>query len=500
MSKDPEEPEYRVYRGDGSTHAARRKRPTPPAPEADPAARERAARRAERDADRGGAVPAAPADDVPPPPKRRPRPEPPAETPPRAPRATPRQVPGAGDDQPAYNVYRSAPRGLGSRLRGESESDVGRRVEDAERAGAVRRDARRAQQRRRLGLGFSRPGSGAAADAALAGPRPRGLGRWGLHTWSIRRGVKYVVGLLVLWVILSAVLFLISAQTRAGNIPKSLSAALTKTSAPLLTSAQNVLVLGLDNRPTTGYSSKEGGLTSQDTIESDARTDSIMLWRVGGGTSRRLSIPRDTLVDLPGYGQQKINAAWPLVNPGETVKIIESLTGIKINHVIVVDLANFPKFIDDIGGVTVTTPKICSEISGGKQDGGYTLDLSKGSHHLNGTEALTLARTRDNSCNLAYTDIQREEMQQEIMNGIKSQLFSLHAFTHLPWAAWDAPGVIQTDMGGPTLLQLFLAAEIGGNSKPETLKETGEDVGGQDVLVPNSADVQRKVAQLMTGR
>ncbi len=61
-----------------------------------------------------------------------------------------------------------------------------------------------------------------------------------------------------------------------------------------------------------------------------------------------------------------------------------ALTGIKINHMIVVDLGNFVKFIDDIGGVTVNTPRICSKISGGAADGGYTLNLRAGSHHLTG--------------------------------------------------------------------------------------------------------------------
>ncbi len=54
---------------------------------------------------------------------------------------------------------------------------------------------------------------------------------------------------------------------------------------------------------------------------------------------------------------------------------------------IVVDLGNFVKFIDDIGGVTVTTPRICSKISGGAADGGYTLNLAPGTHHLTGVQA-----------------------------------------------------------------------------------------------------------------
>ena len=77
------------------------------------------------------------------------------------------------------------------------------------------------------------------------------------------------------------------------------------------------------------------------------------------------------------------------------------------------------------------------------------------------------------------------------MNAIKSQLFSVHAFLHLPWAAWDAPQVIQTDMGGLTLMQLFLASEIGGSAPPNLLTETETLAGGADVLVPNPANVSR---------
>jgi hypothetical protein len=85
------------------------------------------------------------------------------------------------------------------------------------------------------------------------------------------------------------------------------------------------------------------------------------------------------------------------------------------------------------------------------------------------------------------------------MNGVKSQLFSAHAFLHLPWASWDAPGAVQTDMGGLTLGQLFIASEIGGSSPSRTLKESGSTYNGADVLIPNQADVRSKVQQLMNG-
>jgi LCP family protein required for cell wall assembly len=224
-----------------------------------------------------------------------------------------------------------------------------------------------------------------------------------------------------------------------------------------------------------------------------------MLWRIGGGVSRRLSIPRDTEVNIPGIGESKINAAWSQ-SPKLALQVIENFTGLKINHVIVVDLANFPNFINDVGGVTVKTGKICSKISGGAAQGGFTLDLNAGVHHLNGEQAEILARTRDNSCNIASTDLTREAMQQQILNSIKSQLLTIHTFFHLPWVAWDAPGVVQTDMGGLTMLQLFLASEIGGSAPPSLLSETNETLAdGSDVLVPNQANVRAQVQKFLTG-
>jgi LCP family protein required for cell wall assembly len=368
-------------------------------------------------------------------------------------------------EQPEYTVYRSAPRGLLARLRGE-EDGVG--------------DGGAPPPRSRLPWRRERdPGA----------PRPR---------ITVGRVVKWLVLVVVGWVLLSVVLFLISSEINAGDLPSGAESQLSG-SGPILTSANTVLIVGLDNRPTSGAGSKEGGLTSADTTEKDARTDTIMLWRIGGGVSRRLSIPRDTLVDIPGVGESKINAAWAYGGPALALKVIKQFTGLKINHLIVVDLGNFPKFIDDIGGVTVKTGRICSSISGGAADGGFTLKLRAGTHHLTGEQALILARTRENSCNAASNDLTREGYQQQILNGIKSQLFSLHAFFHLPWAAWDAPGVLQTDMGGLSLLQLFAASEIGGSAPVDLLKETGGTYAGQDVLIPNAANVHRQVQKLLTG-
>jgi LCP family protein required for cell wall assembly len=368
-----------------------------------------------------------------------------------------------------YTLYRSVPKGLRERLRGEQES-----IEDDERRG-LGRPSRRAQAR-------------AAADSAPRAHRFRLRGR-PVTPWRV---VRWVVGIFVAWLVLSLVLFLVSASEQAGhNLPAAVKAALH--SGPnMLTGTDTVLVLGLDQRPP---GSKEPGA-----FAGGIRSDSIMLWRIGGGTSRRLSIPRDTITSIPGYGESKINAAYAYGGAALAIRTIENFTGIRINHVIVVNLENFPKFIDDVGGVNVRTGRICSTISGGAKNGGFTLNLKPGTHHLSGRQALILARTRENTCNAASTDLTRDAYQQKILNSIKSQLLGPGIIPRLPWTAWDAPKTVDTDMGGFTLLQMFLASEIGGSAPTDVLSPTSSaTIGGEDGLVASPADVRRHVKKLMTG-
>jgi LCP family protein required for cell wall assembly len=379
----------------------------------------------------------------------------------------------ASTEERPYTTYRSAPRGLRSRLRGEE--DVAVPGEDVRDGGGGRR---RLPWRRRSG--------GAGADPGA----PR--------TWrdrvTPRRVLAYLAIAILAWVALSVVLFLISAQIQSGSIPASAQNALSS-GGNMLTSTDTVLVLGTDQRP---HGSKEAGANTHD---AGSRSDTIMLWRIGGGTSRRLSIPRDTVASIPGHGTSKINAAYAYGGPALAIRTVEQFTGVKINHIVIVNLANFPKFIDAIGGIDVTTGRICSNISGGTKLGGFTLDLRPGTHHLDGRDALTLARTRENACNVASNDLTREGYQQKILNAIKSRLLSPTTFFRLPWASWYAPQTVRTDMGSLTLLSLFAAAELGGSAPTRILKPTGAETlpDGESALVASPGDVHRAVQKLMNG-
>jgi LCP family protein required for cell wall assembly len=361
-----------------------------------------------------------------------------------------------------YTLYRAGPRGLRERLRDDPA------------------------------VGLSGP------DGSGEPPRRRWLrgSRTGPGEGRITPGrvIRWVLIAIVAWLLLSLVLFLVSAQIEQGNVPDSAKSALSS-GGNMLTSANNVLVIGTDTRPP---GSKEPGANTND---AGSRSDTIMVWRVGGGASRRLSIPRDTVADIPGHGRSKINAAYAYGGPALAIKTIEQFTGLKINHLILVNFVNFPKFIDALGGIDVQTGKICSDISGGTRNGGYSLYLNPGNNHLNGIQALTLARTRHNKCDPAENDLTRVKRQQQILNAIKGQLLSPGAFFRLPWVSWTAPKAIKTDMGGLTLLSLFTAAEIGGSAPTAVLKPSAYVTlpDGESALSVSPSEVHSAVGKLLNG-
>jgi LCP family protein required for cell wall assembly len=377
-------------------------------------------------------------------------------------------------DQPPYRVYRSGPKGLRARLRGEEDELVQAPGPDAEyRRYSTRRGFR----------GLFRRGD-------RDGLQPK-------KKVTPGRVIKWVVLAIVAWLAISLALFIISAQTQQGTLPASATAALTG-GGNMIFSADTILIMGTDQRPRTGPGSKEPGSNYND---AGSRTDTLMLWRIGGGTSRRLSIPRDTAVPIPGHGIGKINAAYALGGPALAIRTVEQFTGIKINHAIIVNLADFVPFINAIGGIDVKTEHVCANISGGRSQGGFTLNLKAGVHHLNGLQALLYSRIRENPCNPADSDLTRVQHQQQVLNAIKSRLLSPSTFIRLPIASWDAPKVLRSDMGSLTLMSLFIASELGGAAPVHVLKPTGAEYlsGYGDALTVNQAAVHAAVNKLMGG-
>ncbi|HEX5308727.1 MAG TPA: LCP family protein [Solirubrobacteraceae bacterium] len=365
---------------------------------------------------------------------------------------------GPANEPPRYKRYRAAPR------------LPRRRDEDA--AGE--------------GFQLSPPRGPRAGDKRAAG-----------SGWRARitpkRALLWLLALIVGWLVLSLALFLLSAHFERSSPPSDVAAMLKPAGFPL-TSANNILVLGSDRRP---KGSKEPGANTS----GPSRSDTILLIRTGGGHSARLSIPRDTVVYIPGHGEQKINAAYAFGGPALSIRVVEELLRIPINHLVEVNFENFPQLIDAMGGIDYSGGCVLSRIDGGSSQGGFTLRLSAGRHRLDGREALALARTRENLCKPNETDIQREEHQQALFNDMKSRLESFSSFIRLPLIAWNAPPAIVSDMSGPELLGLFGALAIDGTPPTRILRPSGTVAlpDGEVGLSVSEAERRAAAARFLAG-
>jgi LCP family protein required for cell wall assembly len=351
----------------------------------------------------------------------------------------------------------------------------------------------RYRARRRLAPPRERT-AGLVGEAPGAGRAPRAgrVARWRRRITPKRVGLG-LLALLAGWLALSLLLFLVSSHIERISPPADVAGVLDPAGFPL-TSANNILVLGSDRRQ---KNSREPGAN----ISGPSRSDSIMLIRAGGGHAARLSIPRDTVVQIPGHGLQKINAAFAFGGPALSIAVIKRYLGIPINHVVEVNFEDFPQLIDAMGGVDYSGGCILSRIDGGFRNGGYTLRLPAGTHRLNGKQALALARTRENLCAPNQTDLQREEHQQALFQDMKSRLLSPSSLLRLPWIAWNAPPAVVSDMSGPTLLGLFGALAISGTPPTRLLHPSGTVTlpDGSQGLTVSEAERRAAVARFMSG-
>jgi LCP family protein required for cell wall assembly len=188
---------------------------------------------------------------------------------------------------------------------------------------------------------------------------------------------------------------------------------------PESTEPLNVLVMGSDSRTGKGNNRKYGNARNAG-IEGQ-RSDTTILFHLSGDRTRALgmSIPRDSLVTLPvcknGQGEQqggyvgRFNEAFDIGGPGCTVKAVEELTGIYVDHFVVVDFNGFKTMVDAVDGV-----EVCLEDP--VYDKNSRLDLPAGTQTIRGEDALAFVRARESLGD--GSDIQRIQRQQEFISSM----------------------------------------------------------------------------------
>jgi LCP family protein required for cell wall assembly len=151
----------------------------------------------------------------------------------------------------------------------------------------------------------------------------------------------------------------------------------------------------------------------------DGRSDAIMLVRIAADRqhAQLISIPRDSWVDIPGHGNNKINAAYAVGGPSLLIQTVEQLTRVRIDHFAAIDFDGITQVTDDLGGVDVVVEETTS-------GGPYT--FSAGVNHLDGDQARWYLGQRNG---LPGGDLDRVQRQQQYLKSTFGKLFTSDTFT-----------------------------------------------------------------------
>jgi polyisoprenyl-teichoic acid--peptidoglycan teichoic acid transferase len=267
--------------------------------------------------------------------------------------------------------------------------------------------------------------------------RPRQI-RWGRE---ITIAIVLIVLFFLVWGAVGYLVFRGGVADANKRLPKAARTALAPDKGSLFSSPTSILLLGTDH----SLAASRAG---------DRHSDSITLLRTDPGHGRLyyLSIPRDLRVEIPGYGAAKINTAYQVGGPRLAARTVAAYTSIPVNHIVVVNFAQFRDLIDAVGGIDIVVPERIQS----KFDCPYATQarcarwpgwrFKAGKQHMNGQRALIYSRVRKNLLNPAESDITRGERNQQVLQALMSKLASFGTFMRLPLIGDDLMKPLATDL------------------------------------------------------
>ena len=177
----------------------------------------------------------------------------------------------------------------------------------------------------------------------------------------------------------------------------------------------NILLAGADSGDSGGPSIAES-VKSGDWQPGSFRSDTIMILHITADRDAAylISVPRDSWVNIPGHGMNKINAAFSLGGPSLYLQTMEQFSGLRMDHLAIIDWEGFRSLTSALGGVEVYIPETVTDPSTG-------MTWDQGTQTLAGEEALKYVRQRKG---LANGDFDRIKRQQNFMRATMSQLLS----------------------------------------------------------------------------
>jgi LCP family protein required for cell wall assembly len=217
----------------------------------------------------------------------------------------------------------------------------------------------------------------------------------------------------------------------------------------------NILVMGTD----LVYAKETGKKLSE-----SGRTDTLMLIHIDPlkGKINLLSIPRDTLAAIVGYGRTKINAAHFIGGPPLAKETVSELLGVPIDRYVIFHPSAVIKLIDLLGGITIYVDKDMYYVDNAQD---LYVNIKKGWHHLSGAEAHGYLRFRMDPLG----DINRVQRQQGFLGAIIKKLASPATIIKTPWVIGIARESIETDM---SLKDIFRVGNLARSLSSSDFKST----------------------------
>jgi LCP family protein required for cell wall assembly len=224
-------------------------------------------------------------------------------------------------------------------------------------------------------------------------------------------------------------------------------------------------------------------LGSDARAEEASRSDTIVITKAGGGM---LAVPRDTLVEIPGVGEDKINAAFATGGPELTVEALESLTGLPLDNFVVVNFGGVKDIVNAMGGITL---EVDQPIQVGIE--GRSVSIPAGTRELDGLEALAYVRYRGGPT----ADIGRIGRQQKFLRQLARESTSPANLPRLPATARAVWSNIDTNMNPLEAARFAVRTRLSGIEEAELYPGTPQYIGGISYWVPDKNAGDQIVSQ-----
>ena len=232
---------------------------------------------------------------------------------------------------------------------------------------------------------------------------------------------------------------------------------------PAAGAGANWLIVGSDSRAGLSAEDQERLATGD---AKGQRTDTMMLLHIPDNDTKPtlVSLLRDSYVDIPGHGKNKLNAAYAFGGPKLLAQTVELNTKLRLDHYAEIGFGGFADLVDAVGGVDMCLKDPINDPLAG-------IKLPAGCQELNGEQALGYVRTRATP----RADLDRVVHQREFIGALTDKATSwttlINPFRMFPLIA-NAPGALTVDKGDHLYNLPSLAFAIGGASNGHTITTT----------------------------